>query len=91
MLHADFRKNLIRIHLLYHGCNDEGLEPAVITPEIKGHGYKTNEKEINEQLEHLHLEGYLIKTGDIYIITDEGKKEFSELKKRINELCKEIN
>lgn len=91
LLHSDFKDNLIRIHLLYHAKENNGIQADPMCKEIESHGYQTTPSQIKKELEHLEKENYLNFRDGKYYISDMGHRELLEAQDKVKILHQEIN
>ncbi len=88
----------IRVHILHHSTEPEGIYGVEMLKELESHGYTISpgtlypilhEMKKNNLLkqENKNVQG---KVRKIYHATKKGKKTLSELKKFINELSEEV-
>jgi PadR family transcriptional regulator len=93
----DLYSGLIRLHVLYHACN-EPIFGARISEELSRHGYKLSTGTLYPMLDGLERKGYLRSTRErdgktsrrIYRATPLGRKALKAARVKVRELFTEI-
>ncbi|MGD8189476.1 hypothetical protein ACQCN2_05665 [Brevibacillus ginsengisoli] len=88
-MHTGFEKPFIRIHLLYH-ANHKPITPEEMQSEINSHGYHVNSQEIQQELSHLAMEGYVTANGTQFQITTSGQSELQSVQQHLEPLYQEV-
>lgn len=88
----------IRVHILHHSVNDNGIYGLEMIEELKSHGYNISPGTLYPILHDMKDNGLLLlkeknvdgKIRKNYYPTKKGKKTLEKLKKFIKELSREV-
>lgn len=93
----DLYSGLIRIHILYHACNEQIFGLGMIE-ELRRHGYRLSPGTLYPLLHGLEKKGYLrsreIRSGRtirrVYRATRAGRRALGEAREKVKELLGEL-